>query len=58
MEKNCCNCNFGGFHKCLRGENGELLRDRDVSQESGYDEYDYCTDWARPEVKPVRRRKD
>ena len=46
MKKNCQNCFYGSFRKCLKGSNGVLLDDREVDQEGlGHDEYDCCSGW-------------
>lgn len=45
LEKNCKNCKFGAFRKCLRGSNGEILDPSTVEpEEEGCDEYDTCID--------------
>jgi len=41
-EKNCLNCKYSSFRKCLKGPNGEILDPREVDQEEGIDEYNRC----------------
>jgi len=53
-ERNCTNCYYNTFKKCLRGPNGELLDPRDVDQDQhGCDEYDHCSGWKPPKYTPA-----
>lgn len=42
-QPNCTQCKYHTFKKCLKGPNGEILSSREVEQENGCDEYDFCS---------------
>lgn len=59
FNRNCKNCKFGHFNKCLRGGSGELLDYDQVAQSPGqHDEYDSCCAWTTRNLKEFLEYKN